>query len=298
VVESVEWEAVVKVYQDLEEWMSLGIKRVHRAVQMYAPADIEFVNTEEEADLIIVHTVGNGQRSRRLEMSKPYAVIQYCLRTTELPDTKDWINYWEDAQVVWSYYDLLGKILEDGGDARADIEFYHAPLGVESKIFLPSFPIRKRFLIGTSGYVAETEGVIEAHAVCEALGRTHFHLGPDLKLGTGVTYITNVTDEVLAEFWSQCTFVAGLRAIEGFELPVIEGLMCGARPIIYDKPHYTHWFGEYSEIIPEGSREVVTEALMSIMSKPVRPVTAAERSQVAATFDWDRIVKGFWERVR
>lgn len=285
----------MKVYVDCEEWMSLGIKRVVQALKQYAPKGVEVVSSQEEADLVVVHMVGNGQLQHwTTDNGKPFAAVQYCLRTTELPNTSHWIPTWERARCVWSYYDLMAKIVEDQ-NVTSGINFYHAPLGVNTRSFRPSMPTRKRFIIGTSGYIAETEGVLECHAVASRLEHLHFHLGPDLKLGPGVTYMTNIADDILADFWSQCTFVAGLRRIEGFELPIVEGLACGARPICFDSPHYRQWFDGLAEFVPEVEPAEVTEHLYSIMSKPVRTVTPAERSHVASTFNWETLVTGFWE---
>jgi glycosyltransferase involved in cell wall biosynthesis len=194
---------------------------------------------------------------------------------------------------------ILDDPLQDGTRAMwSKCNFYIAPLGVDAEIFQPARPVRKNFLIGTSGYIADTESVREAHLACQMLNRSMFHLGPNLEIGNNITYVHHIPDELLAEFWSQCSYVAGLRRIEGFELPVLEGLMCGARPIVFDAVHYTKWFGEFAELVPEGSPQEVLESLVQVMSKPVRPVTAAERSQVAKQFDWQTIVTNFWEAIR
>jgi hypothetical protein len=290
----------MKVFVECEAWMSLGIKRVVNALKEYKPAGVQIVNRQEDAELTVVHMVGNGQRKHWTSDKRPapYAVIQYCLRTSELPDTKDWIDVWHRARCVWSYYDLMQKILEDKHDTtETPIHFYHAPLGVDTRVFRPSLPARKQFLIGTSGYIPQTEGVIECAAVCEQMNRLMFHLGPNLNIGNGVTYGTGMPDRLLADFWSRCSFVAGLRRIEGFELPVVEGLTCGARPIVFDAPHYRDWFGDHAEYVPEVSPEELIPHLMDVMSKPVRAVTPAERSQVAHIFDWKTLVTGFWEAV-
>ena len=75
----------------------------------------------------------------------------------------------------------------------------------------------------------------------EGLGKKVFQLGSGENTDT-ITYSNNADDKTLAKYYSQCEFVSGLRRIEGFELPVIEGLLCGARPICFDIPDYRHWF--------------------------------------------------------
>jgi glycosyltransferase involved in cell wall biosynthesis len=102
-------------------------------------------------------------------------------------------------------------------------------------------------------------------------------------------------DIELAEFWSQCSFVAGLRRIEGFELPALEGLMCGARPIMFDAPHYRRWFGEHAEYVPEVGAEELVDHLTHVMERPVRVVSAAERVEVLRKFNWKDLCERFWE---
>lgn len=292
----------MKVFLSPEAWMSRGIQRVAIVLARYAPPGVEIVLNEDEADFSIVHMVGNGQRQLWLEPKRPYAVIQYCLRTTELPNTRDWIPVWNRATAVWSYYDLKAAIEEDGSmdlmEPDSAIHLYYQPLGVDLEIFRPSALPLKKYLIGTSGYIAETEGVVEAHAACQRLGRRMFHLGPQSalpKAGPTVVFAHQIPDEAVAGFWSACTYVAGLRRIEGFELPVLEGLACGARPIVFDAPHYRKWFGDLAEYIPERSPEDVTNDLTTLMSKPARPVTPEERLLIARRFDWYTLATGFWQ---
>jgi len=305
-VGGIQWEAVMKVFLSPEDWMSLGIKRVATALVRYKPSDVLLVNKQEEADHVIVHMVGDGQRKHWINPQQEYSCIQYCLRTTELPNTKDWVEVWGRAKAVWSYYDLKSKIAEDlysmphTFDEQFPMNFYYAPLGVDGNVFKPNMPVRKPFLIGTSGYIAATECVDTVHRVCvERLQRMQFHLGPNLNLGAYVTYANSIPDEIVSEFWAQCSFVAGLRAIEGFELPVLEGLACGARPIVFNAPHYTHWFGEHAEVIPEDRNpDAVEAALYDIMSRPVRSVSVAEQREIVKKFNWEPLAKGFWEAIR
>jgi hypothetical protein len=280
--------------------LSRGIHRVADALERYAPDWVEIVQEPTEADLVVIHTIGHG--SLDLKITCDYAMIQYCLLTTEDARPEAWLPIWKKARAVWSYYDLkeyLSSRLSNAYSESIAPNIYCAPLGVDTEIFRPSTPLRKHYLIGTSGYIAETEGVLECYRASTTLGQKHFHLGPpEINLGPNCSYMLHVTDEVVADRWSQCSFVAGMRRIEGFELPALEGLMCGARPIMFDAPHYTRWFKEHAEYVPEAAPEEVYQSVLEIVSKRVRPVTLAERTQVAHQFDWKTLVTGFWEAVR
>lgn len=281
-----------------------GLHRVADALARYAPPEITIVGTVEEADLVVQHVIGHGSmQGWNMRDDQETAMIQYCLLTTEDSRSTAWLPHWERANVVWSYYDLNAYLharideMGSGGQAMwSRCNFYHAPLGVDGSVFQPSEPTRKRFGIGTSGFVADTEGVKESYAACKAHNLDLFHLGPNLGLGPGVLYMHNIGDADVAEFWSQCRYVAGLRRIEGFELPALEGLASGSRPVVFDAPHYRRWFGEHAEYVPEVGHDEVAAALTELLSKPVRPVSPAERAHALDVFDWRKLVTGFWEK--
>lgn len=296
----------MKIFLAPPKRLSQGIHRVARAMTRYKPDWASLVDTPEEADLRVLHVVGL-QDMEEWCAKGPYALIQYCLKTAEEhvsgaalnPESNPgrWLPIWQRAKSIWSYYDLNAYVRETRG-VEGLSNFYYAPLGVDGDVFVPSEPVRKRFIIGTSGYVADSEAVGECHSAARYVDRMQLHLGPRLPLGSGVTYINSVSDEQLAEFWSQCSFVAGLRRFEGFELPALEGLMCGARPIMFDAPHYRAWFDGHAEFIPEAEPAVVTEHLIRLFEQPVRAVTPAERSHALQKFDWKNLVTGFWEALR
>ena len=272
-----------------------GLHRIARALARYAPPEIEIVEDAVSADICVIHVIGHGSLDGwTFRDDQKIAAMQYCLLTTEDARPEAWQPFWDRCAAVWSYYDL-NQFLQDRGFGTLS-NFYHAPLGVDGDVFRPSEPARKRFLIGTSGYIAETEGVKECYAAVRAADRDLFHLGPNLNLGPNVLYMHNIPDEDVADLWSQCSYVVGLRRIEGFELPALEGLACGSRPICFDAPHYRTWFGEHAEYVPEAGFDDVVAALTELLSKPVRPVTPAERAHALATFDWRKLVTGFWEK--
>jgi hypothetical protein len=105
-------------------------------------------------------------------------------------------------------------------------------------------------------------------------------------------------DEQLAAIYNECEFTSGLRRIEGFELPAAEGLLCGSRPIMFDKPHYKHWYGDWAYYIPELDREGVLECLKFIFdNEKAKPVTDEEWENAAALFNWPRLVGDFWRQL-
>lgn len=291
-------EGTVKVYiaTPREDWV---LRKVLWHLASYAPGSVEIVDKEADADLVVLHVIGRRdathRRTRRLlDRGQRYAMIQYSLRSTMRPHTSSWLPLWRGAVVTWSYYDLEARCAEDW--TPFDFRFYYAPLGADSEIFWPRKKERQ-YVIGTSGHSAVTEGVREAAFATKRVGRSMLHLGLELNRGPDIVCKSGVGDDVLASLLSECDFVAGLRRTEGFELMAAEGLLCGARPICFDRDHYRQWYEPWAVFIPEASRDEVISSLEAVFREGAQPVTEEERLAASERFDWQSIIAGFWERV-
>jgi hypothetical protein len=277
--------------------MGRGIKRVVDAFKRHLPDEHTLVNDWTEADFVIFHVVGVQNFSPTVDLptqiemvkkaGKRYAMMQYCLRTTERPEPSFWLPLWAGADVVWSYYDLAAYWCPN---------FYRAPLGVDASVFYPRNE-HKVFTIGTSGYVAETEGAQECYDAIRIMGGTQVHLGPALKLGPNFAYRMNISDDDVARLWSQCRFVSGLRRVEGFELPAAEAMLCGVRPILFDRPHYRQWFGEDAYYVHEDTPAIVTEELAAIFTQGYPTLSHDAILRARKRFDWTILMREFWRRV-
>lgn len=291
----------MKVYLQ-PDTASRGILRVCDALIDYLPNHVGIASEPSEADLTVLHVWGRQESTKRkidaLKASgKQYAIIQYVLRSSMRPHTKDWIDMWNGAKLVWSYYDLPQLCIDDGiRHAPFDPpNFYHAPLGVDASVFY-KINEYKPYVIATCSQGYLTEGVKEAYRASRRVGKRMFNLGMELNK-EGMDCKTGITDEELAMYYSQSQFVSGLRRVEGFELPVIEGLLCGARPIVFDRPEMRKWFGNYAVFIPEEDREKTVDNLEHIFKMGAKPVTDEELALAKKQFDWSIIVGEFWKRV-
>lgn len=309
-----------KVYVNPPPGLSRAMTRIATALAASLPEGWVAVDDEAAADIVVLHVVGYPETEAKVAAlraaGKLYAIVQCCMRSTQRPSTLDWLGLWAGAVAVWSYLDLASLVREDLQAARADLRldikaldaantmaaralshFYHAPLGADPAVFRP-WPNAKTRIVMTSGYVAESEGVRECAEAARRVGRPMSHLGPDLQVGAHVSSFLGIADTQLAQLYSLCEFVAGLRRCEGFELPAAEGLLCGARPVMFDRPHYRQWFGSLAEYVPEGSEAEVTDALAALFARGARPVTDDERAEAMRRFDWPSIVAGFWKTVQ
>lgn len=284
---------------------SRGLQRIADALTRYLPAGWKVAEHVGGADLVVFYAI--GRREKLLELTQAiaksrfqrYAIIQVCLRSTMTPSTKDWRHIWHEAQMVWSYYDLNRAILDDDGACGLD-NFYHAPLGVDSRRFEANSVMKddpKWFIIATSGVSRLQESVRECLLAAETVNRPVFHLGDYAPSWKGnITFSNGVDDGMLATYYSACEFVSGLRRKEGFELPAAEGLLCGARPVLFDTPDYRWNYKHWGEYIQETDRQGVVDQLVELFKQGARPVTQEERDEAAEWFNWEKICRGFWER--
>lgn len=235
---------------------------------------------EDKGDLIVLFVTGYRDHYQALverarHRGQRYAVVQIALRTTKYKSTNDWRRFWRGARTVWSYYPLREWIHEDGGSA-IDFDFYDAPLGVD-----PAFWAKGNGTRQITVYASEAprECMRAAQAV------------------DGHAFVAEgVTDEQLAAYYADSCFVSGMRRHEGFELPAAEGLLCGARPVLFDQLHYRRWYDAWGEFVPEGTPDDVVASLTDVFRRGARPVTADERTHASMLFDWERLCAGFWER--
>ena len=143
------------------------------------------------------------------------------------------------------------------------------------------------------------EGVRECDIATHKLDGELFHLGPTFgRMVSRAQHEMGITDDELVARYNDCQFVSGLRRHEGFELPAAEGLLCGARPILYDQPHYRDWYAPWAEFIPESEdRDQRAADIEAVLRRGARPLTKDELTAAAARFDWSTIVSGFWTRI-
>jgi hypothetical protein len=301
--------------------LSPAMARVADALGRYRPPGTELTPNEADADLVVLHVIGYPETETAVEWlranGKRYSIMQYCMISTQRPNSLDWLDIWRGAESVWSYYDLDAQLVADGyaestcpwcgedlphvgqGTGATDFPrcFYFAPLGADPEIFVPSISVGERYAITTSGYVAESECVAECTIAAGLVGRRTFHLGPRLECHGDWTDVGHgITDEDLAVAYSSSDYVAGMRRAEGFELPAAEGLLCGARPLMLDRPHYRQWFEPFAEYVPETDPESLITALVEKLGEPPRPVSREERAEAVERFDWKRLVTEFWNR--
>ncbi len=278
----------MKVYAEvLPATLGRAMHRINRELRRQAPPEVEFVSHPAGADLQILDVIGVG--SFAYLALDDHVLLQHCYLTAETHEPEWWLQRFRRARLVMSYHDLPALT---GAD---DFPFYRAPWGVDGTVFADQGLTRSVGVL-TSGYDADGEAIFECFEAAARLSIPAVHVGHDFGW-PGVRFLEGVSDTQLARCYSQARYVSGLRRGEGFELPVIEGLACGARPICFDTPCYRHWFDGHAVFVPElGSAELV-EALVEVLMHQPAPVTMVEREALLNCFAWPRIFLGFWNRL-
>jgi len=267
-----------------------SVSRIITALSANLPSNLERVNDPAQAELIVLHVTGRNEHTIRYAQEikaqvRNYAVIQYALKSTRNPNPQDWYPLWKDAKVVWSYYDLK----------EHTSNFYHAPLAAGSDLFYPQ-EAKKKYIVGTIGNCYQAECIGEVQLAAWQTAARALHIGENFNSNPIVDYVSGVSDDQMRELYCSCKWISSLRRKEGFEMPAVEALLCGVRPIIFDTPNYRQWFDGLAEFIPEGTPKNITGRLKKIFKADVKPVTDDEIEETKKRFDWKRSVGGFWER--
>jgi hypothetical protein len=278
----------MKAYYDIN-FRSRGIERVIKALDTHTPDSIEKSSFPHEADVVVLHVVGRHDHILKdIEYFHNYgnrvAIIQYALKSTRNPDPKDWIEIWNKADVVWSYYDLSNYCEH----------FYHAPLASNPDIFYPENK-EKKYMVGTIGnetYKVECIGEVRL-AAWDLQGLTT-HIGTRMDFDPNTEYHENITDDELRGVYNTTKWWSCLRRKDGFEIGAVEALLCGTRPIMFDTPNYRQWFDGLAEFVPECRPAELSGRLKKLFKNGIDTVSNDEIQETKNRFDWKKIINGFW----
>lgn len=271
--------------------------RITREYKRHAPtAHVEFVSTPNDADVVVSHIIGHPCVTRTVGYNKPFALMQHCFVTASGSGKRqgaaaDFEGLWHMALFTSSYLDLAAA-----GCPRA----LRLPWGADPDVFRIPTPIPPRDILAfTHGYSNADEPIepMLLAATVDAGGRAA-HLGglcytPEPRIDRYV----DQQDSELAHLYARSKYVSALRYGEGFEVPGVEGLLCGARPVCFDLPVYRHWYGSLADYIPARTRhepDAVRADLAALFRGPYRAVTAIERRHAIERYSWNTTAREFW----
>lgn len=272
-----------------------GIKRITTALNEHS--GVRFGTLEEATHVFIII---NGRRDRvqaQIEQlnaqDKKVILIHTSFRSSKNPKAKDWIQIWKSAYMVWSTYDLRYACLEEG--LNQWFGFYYAPFGVSEDFIEPVTGQSRDYKVLTCSKSYLTESVKDCHDAVRLTGHKMAHLGE--VYADDIDSYNGLTDRQVAELYARCDFVSGLRRQEGFEFPAAEGIMQGARPILFNYPDYFQWYRDIGVYVPDVPREQLTEILASLFKAEIPALTEEEIQGARELFSWERIIGGLWTKI-
>lgn len=293
--------------------------RIANAIERHAPASVEIVSDQSSADLVILYPIGADWIPLIEEVEaqgKRFALVQCCLKSTGA-SCSTWAPVWDRAACVWSYLDLNRLADEewkaDWSSDRSRLppsafenSFYYAPLGIDDAFLShASTPhTHSRNTVVTTGHVSgrPAEAIYEVWEAALSCGYRVTHVGPKLpSWRPGVRVRTGISDQELRQIYLEAAFVGALRYVEGFELPALEGLACGATPILFDQPDLYRWYGKGALYVPELEGQELVEELVRLFrwqNQPsILPVDSARNADILSRFSWSTLVGEFWQRI-
>ena len=187
------------------------------------------------------------------------------------------------------------------------------PLGVDQTVFRPRPGVRRRQnrILTTASADVPLKGLaylIDAYAVLlerypdlELVVIGQLREGPTLKklatlgLSDRVTFVSDLTDDAVAEHYAEATICVTPSLYEGFGLPAAEAMSCGAPVVVTDGGALPEVVGDTGVVVPRGDSAALAEAISALLGDPVRRAAlgAAARERARATFSWDVAARAY-----
>jgi len=282
----------LKIFFPLDPNWGVVMHRITYDFQRNAPKGIEFVSTYEEADMVFWHILA----PRELPKDKPCMIFFHCFGLDRGEQVMDeFVKMFRQAKMVYSYYPLEKYLPTMEG-----INYMRRPWGVDSSIFYRMPEVKKQYTCLATGYVASTEAIMELYRACEAVNGKLLHIGGPLDAEVGFLNpmfyerAIGISDDDMRRVYNMCHWTSALRRHEGFELPAMEGLLCGSQPICFDVPDfYNHWFSDFATFVPHTNPDKVTDELIKLF-KTTPLVSQGKIDSVKERFDVNKLAKEFW----
>ena len=298
---------MLKVFYPFNPHISIAMTRIRRALMDYRPPEVVFVRDPRDADLHILDFIGQHPQIEdsvlnpatslfrsvpSLPVCSKYVILLHCHPPAgsgllEL----DYSKLFERAVLVVSY--LKPEWMGSWGNIDwSKVEYYLTPWGYDGRIFVNTNRPRDILCLMT-GYVAETEKLIEVWSAAAIAGGETVHVGGNIGLDGKVRYrrLEGITDKQFVSLLQRSKYVNAIRLPYGFELVGIEGAACGAQPIYLDLPCYRYWFGDIGLFVDPAE---VMEGLAKIFAHRVRREGFEEKVK---RFEWGNVAPKIWEEI-
>lgn len=114
----------------------------------------------------------------------------------------------------------------------------------------------------------------------------------DLGLGDSVLFVGQVGNDDLVWLYNACVVYANPSLYEGFGLPVVEALACGAPSLVADTGSLPEVAGDAAWLLPPRDAEAWADAIERLWENPdERAKLKAKGPRQAARFSWERAAR-------
>jgi len=283
----------IKIWSDVNKDWSRALHNNNKYIKQFAPDNIEFVESVDNADYKIVHIIGENELNLCYPFEKTIPFF-YCFLTGSLYPTMFWRDVVKNVPLVLSYYPLNEWFEEK-------FNFYRTPLGVDVNIFKRDYRRQKENAVLSTGYVSETERIEAFYKAFSMLGYKVFHVGKDFSFGKNFVYFENVNTEVIVDLYNRSKYVNAIRVVEGYEIGAIEGGLCGARPICLNNNIYSYWYEDFPIYIKDDGfmtdDEVAEAIIIAVLNDKRKEVTEGEMDWLRNRFNIERVYTDLWRNI-
>jgi len=298
---------MIKCWETYGGELRQGGARISKNLRKYSPSSIEFVNSYEESDFVILH----HQYLEDLDWYLNNCKKPMIFLLSELQQNKSYFNDFFSNPLLKMTYTFHPLEILGYTNPNQNTRHIYAPWGFDEEIFniddvKAVNSKRDNTIICFSFY--DSEHLSEIYDSCRLTGgkmlHTDFRFHQFLRQGRVFDekyhmFKEWISDEELIKWYLSCKFVSGTRSGSGFELPIIEGAVCGAKPICFDSIYYRKWFNEFALFIPEGEYDIdMTNNVTKIFNNSENTkMTVNEIKEVRNKFGWQTIATNFWKEV-
>lgn len=276
----------MKIGVSLNPTFGKAFKRIDKAFHDYAPKEIIWTDLIS-SDFNIVHVVG-GAEAHIIDSKS--IIIQHCYYTTY---GVDWSTYWTRVPLTISFHNLT-----DYTDKK--FNFYRTPWGADDRLFRKIPGISRNKKVFVTGHVAATECIDRLYNAARRVDKKIYHTGQNFSKGgilwrpENYQYLEYMDDNAYVNLLNSVEYVAGMRLIEGFEMACIEGLFCGATPIVLDLPTYDFYKGFGIFVNPY---ENIEDQLTGILATTPPPISDETLNLAREKFSWANIIPRIFNKI-
>jgi glycosyltransferase involved in cell wall biosynthesis len=144
--------------------------------------------------------------------------------------------------------------------------------GVDNEVFFPAElpPPHDKLTIGAIGRTGPTKGfplLIEALKPFTRVARVRILSDETLNLPEGMEHLRPTREEDIVRFYQECTIFVFASQLEGFGLPPLEAMACGAAVITTDCGGVRTFANEQNSlIVPPDDIEALTQAIQRLLT--------------------------------